>query len=138
MAERIRVREIDDDEGNRLLRIVRRGSGSMVTWRRAKMVLWSAQGMTVQKIAELAFTSKGRANGTWQRIFTQLQARADAKDLITWDINVDSTVCRAFRLQGSARGGMWHQPPQEAPRRGHEVRQACGPLRGDRPRRGHQ
>ncbi|MFJ8589494.1 transposase [Streptomyces sp. NPDC093595] len=31
-------------------------------------------------------------NGTWQRIFTELQARADAKDLITWDLNVDSTV----------------------------------------------
>ncbi|MFC5830672.1 helix-turn-helix domain-containing protein [Nonomuraea insulae] len=60
MAERVRVREIDDDEGNRLLRIVRRGSGSVVTWRRAQMVLWSAQGMTAQKIAELAFTSEDR------------------------------------------------------------------------------
>jgi len=28
-------------------------------------------------------------NGTWQRIFTELQARADAKDLITWDLNVE-------------------------------------------------
>ena len=35
MAERLRVREIDDDEGRRLVRIVRRGSGSVVTWRRA-------------------------------------------------------------------------------------------------------
>ncbi|MBE1582337.1 IS630 family transposase [Nonomuraea angiospora] len=60
MAERVRVREIDDDEGNRLLRIVRRGSGSVVTWRRAQMVLWSAQGMTIQKVAELAFTSEDR------------------------------------------------------------------------------
>ena len=40
-------REIDDDEGARLLRIVRRGSGSVVTWRRAQMVLLSAQGMPV-------------------------------------------------------------------------------------------
>ncbi|MDQ0847463.1 hypothetical protein QFZ68_007226 [Streptomyces sp. V1I6] len=31
MAERVRVREIDDDEGGRLLRIIRRGTGSMVT-----------------------------------------------------------------------------------------------------------
>ncbi|WP_329600084.1 transposase [Streptomyces pseudovenezuelae] len=31
-----------------------------------------------------------------------------------------------------------HQSPQKAPRRGHEVRQARGPLRGDRPLRGHQ
>jgi hypothetical protein len=41
------VREIDDDEGQRLVRIVRRGSGSVVTWRRAQMVLLSAQGMNV-------------------------------------------------------------------------------------------
>ncbi|MEZ0071646.1 IS630 family transposase [Planotetraspora sp. GP83] len=60
MAERVRVREIDDDEGNRLLRIVRRGSGSVVTWRRAQMVLLSAQGMPVAKIAQVAFTSEDR------------------------------------------------------------------------------
>ena len=34
VSERLRVREIDDDEGRRLVRIVRRGSGSVVTWRR--------------------------------------------------------------------------------------------------------
>ena len=34
----------------RLLRIIRRGTGSVVTWRRADMVL-SAQGMPVAKIA---------------------------------------------------------------------------------------
>jgi hypothetical protein len=37
------VREISDDEGNRPKRIVRRGSGSVVTWQRAQMVLWLAQ-----------------------------------------------------------------------------------------------
>jgi hypothetical protein len=31
MAERVQVRGIDDDEGQRLLRIVRRGTGSVVT-----------------------------------------------------------------------------------------------------------
>ena len=60
MAGRVRVREISDDEGNRLKRIVRRGSGSVVTWRRAQMVLWSAQGMGVAQIARLAFTSEDR------------------------------------------------------------------------------
>jgi transposase len=60
VAERVRVREIDDDEGNRLLRIVRRGTGSVVTWRRAQMVLLSAQGMPVAKIARVAFTSEDR------------------------------------------------------------------------------
>ncbi|WTE90705.1 hypothetical protein OH767_49700 [Streptomyces sp. NBC_01614] len=59
MAERVRVREIDDDEGQRLLRIIRRGTGSVVTWRRAQMVLLSAQGMPVVKIAEVTFTKTG-------------------------------------------------------------------------------
>ena len=60
MAERVRVREITNDEGNRLLRILRRGRGSVVTWRRAQMVLLSAQGMDVPQIAKVAFTSEDR------------------------------------------------------------------------------
>jgi hypothetical protein len=60
VAEPVRVREINDDEGKRLLRIIRRGSGSVVTWRRAQMVLLSAQGMPVAKIAEVTFTSPDR------------------------------------------------------------------------------
>ncbi|GHG62430.1 helix-turn-helix domain-containing protein [Streptomyces griseocarneus] len=60
MAERVRVREIDDDEGRRLLRIIRKDTGSVVTWRRAQMVLLSAQGMPVAKIAEVTFTSPDR------------------------------------------------------------------------------
>jgi transposase len=42
-------------------------------------------------------------DGTWSRILTQLQAEADAKELITWDINVDSTVCRAHQHAAGAR-----------------------------------
>jgi transposase len=60
VTERLRVREIDDDEGRRLVRIVRRGSGSVVTWRRAQMVLLSAQGTDVAAIARVAFTSEDR------------------------------------------------------------------------------
>ena len=60
VAERVRVREIEDDEGRRLVRIVRRDSGSVVTWRRAQMVLLSAQGMDVPAIAKVAFTSEDR------------------------------------------------------------------------------
>jgi transposase len=60
VTERLRVREIDDDEGRRLVRIVRRGSGSVVTWRRAQMVLLSAQRMGVPAIAKVAFTSEDR------------------------------------------------------------------------------
>jgi transposase len=60
VAERVRVREISNEEGNRLLRIVRRSSGSVVTWRRAQMVLLSAQGMDVAQIAQVTFTSPDR------------------------------------------------------------------------------
>ena len=60
MAERVRVRDITNEEGNRLLRIVRRSSGSVVTWRRAQMVLLSAQGMDVPAIAKVTFTSPDR------------------------------------------------------------------------------
>jgi transposase len=60
VTERLRVREIDDDEGRPLVRIVRRGTGSVVTWRRAQMVLLSAQGMDAAAIAKVAFTSEDR------------------------------------------------------------------------------
>ena len=42
------------------MRIIRQGSGSVVTWRRAQMVLLSAQGMDVPGIARVAFTSEDR------------------------------------------------------------------------------
>jgi transposase len=60
MVHPVQVRPISNDEGNRLLRIVRRGTGSVVTWRRAQMVLLSAQHMPVAKIAEVTFTSTDR------------------------------------------------------------------------------
>lgn len=60
VAERVRVRDLDDEEGRRLLRIIRRGTGSVVTWRRAQMVLLSGQGMPVARIAEVTFTSADR------------------------------------------------------------------------------
>src|SRR3954464_16074643 len=59
MVHPVQVRPISNDEGMRLLRIVRRGSGWVVTWRRARMVLLSAQGMPVARIAEVTFTIAG-------------------------------------------------------------------------------
>lgn len=56
MAARVELREISNEEGNRLLRIVRRGTGSVVTWRRAQIVLLSAQRMSPAKISEVVFT----------------------------------------------------------------------------------
>ena len=42
------------------MRIIRRDSVSVVTWRRAQMVLLSAQGMDVPAIAKVGFTSEDR------------------------------------------------------------------------------
>nr|WP_237719984.1 transposase [Streptomyces xiaopingdaonensis] len=41
-------------------------------------------------------------NGTSARIDTQLQAQVDAKGLITWDVSVDATVCRAHQHAAGA------------------------------------
>ncbi|MFJ8024522.1 IS5 family transposase [Streptomyces sp. NPDC096311] len=41
--------------------------------------------------------------GVWAGILTALQARADAAGLITWEVNVDSTVCRAHQHAAGAR-----------------------------------
>jgi transposase len=60
MAGRVQVRDLTNDEGRKLLSIVRRGSGSVVRWRRAQVVLWSAQRMDVPAIARIAFTSEDR------------------------------------------------------------------------------
>ena len=56
MAARVELREISNEEGNRLLRMIRRGSGSIVTWRQAQMVLLAAQRMPAARIAEVVFT----------------------------------------------------------------------------------
>jgi transposase len=56
MAARVELREISNEEGNRLLRAVRRSSGSIVTWRRAQIVLLAAQRMPAARIAEVVFS----------------------------------------------------------------------------------
>jgi transposase len=56
MAARVELREISNDEGNRLLRMIRRSSGSIVAWRRAQMVLLAAQRMPAARIAEVVFS----------------------------------------------------------------------------------
>ncbi|MFJ6706547.1 IS5 family transposase [Streptomyces sp. NPDC091283] len=42
-------------------------------------------------------------DGTWKRIFERLQAEADAKGLIVWDVSVDSTIARAHQHAAGAR-----------------------------------
>ena len=51
--------------------------------------------------------------GTWARILTGLQARADAAGLITWDVSVDSTIARAHQHAAGARRG--HLQQKEPP-----------------------
>ncbi|WP_331753743.1 IS5 family transposase [Streptomyces sp. NBC_00826] len=52
-------------------------------------------------------------NGTWHRILTRLQSLADAKGVITWDLSVDSTACRAHQHAAGARkqGDLQKEPP---------------------------
>ena len=47
----------------RLLWIVRRTSGSVVTWRRAQIVLISAQAMTSAQISEVVFADPDAIRG---------------------------------------------------------------------------
>ena len=53
MAQLVRVRTLTEQEGQRLQRIVRRGSTSAVRYRRAMMLLASAGGNSVPVIARL-------------------------------------------------------------------------------------
>ncbi len=79
MAQRVQVRELDNDEGRKLLSIIRRGSGSVVRWRRAQIVLWSAQAMSVPQIAEIAFTSQDRVREVIHNFNTDGFASLDPK-----------------------------------------------------------
>ncbi|WP_156051699.1 IS5 family transposase [Allokutzneria albata] len=51
--------------------------------------------------------------GVWGRLLTLLQARADAAGLIFWEVNVDSTICRAHQHAAGARrrGAVQKEPP---------------------------
>ena len=64
----LRVREASNDEGTRLLWIVRRNSESAVTWRRAPMPPLSVQGRDVAEIAKVTFTSPGPGTGGDQQL----------------------------------------------------------------------
>src|SRR3954466_6776644 len=65
MAERVKARRLSDEEGQRLLRIVRRGepkaATSVIRYRRAMVVLASASGNSVAAIARLVAADEGTA-----------------------------------------------------------------------------
>ncbi|MEU6042837.1 IS5 family transposase [Streptomyces griseus] len=52
-------------------------------------------------------------NGSWHRLFTHLQTLADTEGAITWDLSVDSTVCRAHQRAAGAckQGDLQKEPP---------------------------
>lgn len=51
-------------------------------------------------------------DGIWQVLLTRLQVRADVAGLITWEVNVDSTVCRAHQhAAGARRNGQDQKEP---------------------------
>ncbi len=132
--EGLRVRDISSDEGNRLLRIVRRSSGSVVTWRRAQMVLLSVQGMDVAGIAKVTFTSPDRVRevinnfnddgfdslypkyaGGRPPTFTLPQRQPDQEDRLvppgrSRPAFLDLEPVQAGRVPGRRGGGRRHQP----------------------------
>src|SRR5204863_5500272 len=57
-------------------------------------------------------------DGTWQHVLSRLQAQADAGQIITWDVSVDSTICRAHQHAAGARK-RWHV--MGPPRRGRTI-----------------
>lgn len=69
-------------------------------------------------------------DGTWPGLLTRLQARADVAGLITWEVNVDSTVCRAHQHAAGARrdGQAQKEPPggSRAERDDHGLGRSCG------------
>ena len=98
VAERVRVREIGRDEGRRLLRIIRRGTGSVVTWRRAQMVLLSAQAMPVAKIAEVTFTSPDRVRDVIHYVGTTVPPNRSGRPTNTSRTTATSTPPRPNSL----------------------------------------
>ena len=67
MAERVQVRPISNEGATGLLWILRRGTGSVVTSRRAQTVLLSAQTMGGPQIARVTFTSEDRVRDVQRR-----------------------------------------------------------------------
>jgi hypothetical protein len=104
VTERLRVREIDDDEGRRLVRIVRRGSGSVVIWRRPQMVLLSAQGMDAAAIAKVAFTSEDRVRDGLPTPTEQMVAYSRS------DSNATTRRATAAHEGTQDRGALAHRP----------------------------
>jgi hypothetical protein len=109
MAARVQLREITSEEGNRLLRIVRRTSGSVVTWRRAQIVLLSAQGMSPPKISEVVFTDPDTVRGCHPQLQRRRVRRALAA--LPWRAAADLHAAKAPGDQADR----FERPPRSRP-----------------------
>ncbi|WP_245238339.1 transposase [Streptomyces roseochromogenus] len=60
-----------------------------------------------------ALFRRWQRDGIWHQVLTRLQALADAKGAIVWDLSVDPTVCRAHQHATGARkqGDLQKEPP---------------------------
>ncbi|MGY5533068.1 IS5 family transposase [Streptomyces sp. C-3] len=69
-------------------------------------------------------------DGIWPGLLARLQARADVAGMITWEVNVDSTVCRAHQhAAGTRRDGQAQKEPpggSRAERDDHGLGRSCG------------
>ncbi len=63
MAEPVRARRLSDEEGRRLLQIVRRGKHGSVRVRRAMIIMASASGTLVPAIARLVAAGEDTVRG---------------------------------------------------------------------------
>src|SRR4051812_21748107 len=68
MAEPVRARRLTDQEGQRLQKIVRRGTGSSIRLRRAMVIMASARGNTVPPIAPLVQGDEDAIRGGIHRV----------------------------------------------------------------------
>ncbi|MFF7974327.1 hypothetical protein [Streptomyces sp. NPDC007905] len=101
MADKVQVRETEDDEGRRLLRFIRRGSGSVVTHHRLAWVDVGQPLTLPRKVAgarqaavPAALDARPGENGAGQVQVTQeeLRTRREAGDVVVLDAKLPVTA----------------------------------------------
>ncbi|MFE9864907.1 IS5 family transposase [Streptomyces sp. NPDC005506] len=71
---------------------------------------------------------KWAADGTWEKVFTGLLARADAEGDLDWVVAVDSTIVRAHQHAAGKKGPGWRAGrscPRTVPRRAEYQDPSC-------------
>ncbi len=114
MAERVKARRLSDEEGQRLLRIVRRGepkaARSVIRYRRAMVVLASAGGNSVPAIARLVAADEDTVRAVIHR-FNALGLRSLDPRWAGGRPRRISAEDEAFLIEtATTRPGQWGQP----------------------------